>query len=265
MIRQTIFPNSGLLLIGILTISGCVNKPPFPYPTMLSNSTGQQDTLIREAKAETASLRSSLASERIKSAKQAAHLRLLEEQTTSLRDREADNTATITRLQSEIDVLRQERDRLRKENSDLRAQTASLPDLLKMVTQLRTVETSLTGMTSSLTGVSSSIQNLSGEVSHIKKEIKEQQVATANAKRTRPSRVPKKIDPSQTEMITVARGDSLWRLARQFGTSIAQLKTLNKLTGDQIIVGQQLRVPRNLPEPQENVAGTPSKDKTPNP
>ncbi|MEC4673587.1 MAG: LysM peptidoglycan-binding domain-containing protein [Nitrospirota bacterium] len=210
----------------------------------------QQSTLVLEAKAETALLRSSLASERIKSAKQTAKFRSLQEQASARRDREADHTATISRLKTEMDAIRLERDRLRNENSDLRAKTASLPELLKMVTQIRTLETSLSGMTSS-------VQSLSSEISHMKQEIKKKDLApikTVKKPPPRSRRSARKIDPSKTEMITVVRGDSLWRLARQYGTSVKQLKALNSLKRDLIVVGKLLRVPALLPQPKQELA-----------
>lgn len=238
------------LLSGVILLSGCAHRAKTKMAHMPSPSPPPQSTLVLEAKAETALLRSSLASERIKSAKQTAKLRLLQEQASARRDREATQTATISRLKTEMDAIRLERDRLRNENSDLRAKTASLPGLLKMVTQIRTLETSLSGMTSSM-------QTLSGEISHMKQEIKKKNVALAKRMKKKPTRFRRpaqKIDPSKTEVITVERGDSLWRLARQYGTSVKQLKALNKLKRDQIVVGKRLRVPILNPPPEQNLA-----------
>ncbi len=41
---------------------------------------------------------------------------------------------------------------------------------------------------------------------------------------------------------TVAAGETLWRIAKQYGISVESLKTLNQLTTDTISVGQTLRV-----------------------
>lgn len=43
---------------------------------------------------------------------------------------------------------------------------------------------------------------------------------------------------------TVASGDSLWKIAHQFGTSVVKLKKLNGLTTDNLSVGQKLKVPQ---------------------
>jgi len=42
----------------------------------------------------------------------------------------------------------------------------------------------------------------------------------------------------------VRQGDTLFSIARQFSTTVAQLKQLNGLSGDAIKVGAQLKVPR---------------------
>jgi nucleoid-associated protein YgaU len=41
----------------------------------------------------------------------------------------------------------------------------------------------------------------------------------------------------------VRRGDSLWNIAREHGTSVEELKTANGLTGSRIYAGQLLQIP----------------------
>ncbi len=54
--------------------------------------------------------------------------------------------------------------------------------------------------------------------------------------------------PSQRTWYRVRRGDSLSVIAHRFGTSVTQLKTLNRLSGSLIRVGQRLRVNRDVTE-----------------
>lgn len=49
-------------------------------------------------------------------------------------------------------------------------------------------------------------------------------------------------EPATTEY-RVGRGDSLWLIARRFGTDVAELKALNGISGSRIVPGQRLRVP----------------------
>jgi peptidoglycan endopeptidase LytE len=64
---------------------------------------------------------------------------------------------------------------------------------------------------------------------------------TASATSTASSAV--KSEPALVDY-TVVSGDSLWKIARQFGTSVAKLKKINGLTTDHLSIGQKLKVPQ---------------------
>lgn len=49
--------------------------------------------------------------------------------------------------------------------------------------------------------------------------------------------------PSTENAYTVQNGDSLWKIANQYGTTIDTLKTLNNLSSDNLTIGQVLKVP----------------------
>lgn len=51
------------------------------------------------------------------------------------------------------------------------------------------------------------------------------------------------IEPGITTY-TVKRGNTLWSIAKQFGTTVDQLKRINNLMNDTIYMGQQLIIPR---------------------
>ncbi|MDI3548677.1 MAG: hypothetical protein PWR10_2329 [Halanaerobiales bacterium] len=50
-------------------------------------------------------------------------------------------------------------------------------------------------------------------------------------------------DPLSYFIYTVRRGDSLWKISRRYGTTVALIKSLNNLTGDLIYPGQKLKIP----------------------
>lgn len=50
-----------------------------------------------------------------------------------------------------------------------------------------------------------------------------------------------------TILYTVKAGDSLWRIAKEYGTTVSAIKSLNGLSSDLLRVGQQLLVPSTTP------------------
>ena len=67
--------------------------------------------------------------------------------------------------------------------------------------------------------------------------------------------------PGGEQMYTVKSGDSLTKIATEFGTTIKALRSLNNLKTDKIVVGQKLKIPPKVagPEtPATNATGTPS-------
>ena len=234
------------VFVAALVLHGClqpakpvVSSGPSPAPP-----TGT--TLMTEALAEAEGLRTAMAAERIKAAKQTATLRTAQRQVSALRNREIEHVATISRLKKELSEARTERDKLQGEVTEFRAQAESVPQLLKMVAHVRILETSLKGM-------SSSIEALSNETAQLKKQIRRQRAGATPAQESAPSgQAGRGPDPGDGDFIVVKRGDSLWRLAHRYGTTVAELKTLNDLTRDVILVGQLLKIPspaQSLDEP----------------
>lgn len=58
---------------------------------------------------------------------------------------------------------------------------------------------------------------------------------------------------------TVKKGDTLWEIARNYGTTVQNLKSLNGLTGDIIYPGQVLKVTGSSPSKSTGSPSTPKK------
>ena len=220
-----------------LFLYGCLQPPKPAVSPSLSPSPLPQATLITEVLAEAEDLRTTMAAERIKAAKQVAKIRATQNRISVLRNREIEHVATIADLEKELSLVKTERDELQREVTQLRAQAANVPQLLKMVAQVRILETSLEGMVSS-------IDTLSNETARLKGEVKKQQAMAARSQKPESSGLAEHEPHAEdTDSIVVKRGDSLWRLAHRHATTVAELKTLNHLESDVILVGQVLKIP----------------------
>ena len=214
--------------------------------------------LITEAQAESDQLRAQLANERIMLAKQRADVQRAKKEMSSLRDREADWTKKIADANSEVTTLQKERDQLRRHNAELQGKTAGLPNLLELIQEMRTIQ-------SSITGVASTIKTLSMEVATLKQDFTIYQ-AKVNRKQSSPkttatsSTLANQPPHPNEEIITVKRGDSLWRISRHHGTTITSLRKLNNIQGHLIYPGQQLIVhmisPKQMAPPSTETVAT---------
>ena len=61
------------------------------------------------------------------------------------------------------------------------------------------------------------------------------------------------LNPDNMLMYTVKKGDSLYAIAKLYGTSVDEIKKLNYLTSNSLIVGQVLRIPEVYTKPDDMV------------
>jgi LysM repeat protein len=60
---------------------------------------------------------------------------------------------------------------------------------------------------------------------------------------------PSIIDPSKRIVEhQIQSGESLWKIARDYKTTVKEIKAANQMADDNIRAGQTLRVPTSLPE-----------------
>ncbi|MFZ2435579.1 MAG: LysM peptidoglycan-binding domain-containing protein, partial [Trichococcus flocculiformis] len=74
---------------------------------------------------------------------------------------------------------------------------------------------------------------------------------------TPPSNPAVPTPPSTVSTITVASGDTLWKIANANGLSVAELKTLNNLSSDYIYPGQSLKVTNSVTNGNNSTGVTP--------
>lgn len=58
-------------------------------------------------------------------------------------------------------------------------------------------------------------------------------------------RIPTSTTTSSGTTYIVKNGDSLWKIANTYNTTVAAIKSLNNLTSDNLTIGQVLRIPQN--------------------
>lgn len=69
-------------------------------------------------------------------------------------------------------------------------------------------------------------------------------------------KVPTNTSQIEENTYTVKSGDSLWNIANRYGTTVANLKSLNNLTSDALQIGQVLRVPSSEKDTNQNTSNT---------
>ena len=61
------------------------------------------------------------------------------------------------------------------------------------------------------------------------------------------------VNPDNMFLYTVKKGDTLYSIAKVYGISVSEIKKLNYLTGDSLVVGQIIRIPEFYMKPEEIV------------
>ena len=228
-----------VLLIVLASFGGCTHTPAtddMVQPPDLK-STDHYQVLIREARAEASMLRSELASIKIAMAKQNAELQSSQGAKIALRQREEELASEIQQVKLNVLNMESERDRLRRENSELQARASSVPEIRQLVLDIRALQTSVQQMVNSM-------QTLSTDITKIKQDMRKNQQRLRKPTPKLTSLPPGSSGTrGRNGVVTVSPGDTLWRISRAHRISVKQLKEMNGLTTNDIMVGQKLKVP----------------------
>lgn len=277
-IGNTKVPRRALSLLGLgLLVWGCVADPII---RMESDAARRRvDLVVRDAQAEVSTLRREVAAARIAAAKKEAELPELRRQVAELQraaeakqgelaalrtERErllqvktdlerqvVELQRTAEAKQGELAALRTDRDRLLQTKTDVEQQVAEPPrsqqsatEVAETQTKLKELETTQAVLTAELALMKRDLARGTGKAgSRAGKPAAARPMPEAS---TRPVAAVDALMPSDRRPVRIAvvRGDSLELIARLYGVSVADLKAINGLRNDLILVGQELVIPR---------------------
>jgi len=227
---------------GILFLTtGCLG----PAHSVSQSSTmplpSQQNTVMREARAESQQLRAELASLKIAMAKQTADLQTAQAAIAVLRQKETHLGSKVQETKDRANAIQQERDQLRRRNAELQARSAAFPDIQQLLGEIRTMHTSFQQVVSTMKTLGADIIQIKEDMRHNQRTVQEQtaKLTAFNVTTHQPTQtVSKSLKP-----ITIQPGDTLWAISRAYKIPVKQLKKLNGLTSNLLVVGQRLTVP----------------------
>lgn len=239
----------------LLASQGCMRDQVIVPDRSLEVAQRQTDALMRQARVETDAIRAEMAATRIAAAKQEAELGALRREILELRQVEtqlraaneeitrsnAEQQRAVEAKEAELTALRAEKERLGQTANELQVKPAELP-------HLRQAEADGSATRRKLQELESTVALLKVELAQVKKSLAGKKAVQPSAALPSPAEPLQSasallLDAGQVLSIRVRPGDSLWGLALKYGVSLADLKSANRLRGDQINVGQRLVIP----------------------
>ena len=288
-IGDTKSPRRALSLLGLsLLLWGCAAEPTI---RMESDAARRRvDLVVRDAQAEVSTLRQEVAAARIAAAKKEAELPELHRQVAELQraaeakqgelaalraDRDrllqtkngleqqvAELQRTAEAKQGELAALRADRDRLLQTKTDMEQQVAESPAPYQSLAEVAETKTKLKELEASQAVLTAELAQIKGDLARARGKAGGRAGKPAAARpmpeaSTKPAAAAEALTPSDRRPVRIAveRGDSLDLIARLYGVSVADLKAINGLRNDLILVGQELVIPRppNMgPQPGPN-------------
>lgn len=277
-IGDTKSPRRALSLLGLsLLLWGCAAEPPL---RMESDAARRRvDLVVRETQAELSVLRQEVAAARIAEAKKEAELPELRRQVAELQrtaeakrgelaalrtDRDRllqtktgleQQVAELQRMaevkQEELAALRTDRDRLLQTKTDLEHQVTEPPPSQQSATEVAETQTKLKVLETTQAVLTAELAQMKRELARGRDKAggragKPAAASVMAEASTRPVAAVDALMPSDRRPVRIAvvRGDSLELIARLYGVSVADLKAINGLRNDLILVGQELVIPR---------------------
>lgn len=228
----------------VLALGACVHKPTKPLGVDSAveqvSPPPQQGILLQEARIESENLRAEIAALKILMAKQAGELQSLRGQSQSIQNREQDQGLQLQQIRGELLSSQAERDQLRKRNVELEGQLASMPDTSQLVSDIQALSSSFQQIMASMKQLTADMTLIKREIHITSDKLKPQQTKLTAPEP--PTSSPERQTPDSQGRIVIQDGDTLWKIARKYHVSVAQLKEWNGIDSDLIMTGLRLRV-----------------------
>lgn len=241
------------LAVGMMvaSVTGCGELEPMVEPEMidLQLTVDTLKTQVRDAQRNVAELRAELEARRQELADAQVARAQLDGRVREAERRVIEARQVIELQREELIAARIEREKLFRSNAPLHGR---MKPLQKPSRKLESQPEEERDMTPAPAGASMRRQQRAQGVSSFTDDVSEtvqpaRPLATPATLRTEAPAAGQRSDqlaPSAPiRHISVKPGDTLWSLARKYGVSLTQLRSLNHLTDNQILVGQALRVP----------------------
>ncbi len=244
---------AGLFSLGLMiaAVTGCGELEPMVEPEMvnLQLTVDTLKTQVRDAQRSITELRAELEARRQELADAQVARAQLEGRVREAERRVIEARQIVELQREELVAARKERERITRSNSPVQGRMK--PHQKPASRQGRTVENEqdiVAAQASMPTRKQQKAQAMSSFADEVSATGQPNRAATTPAtlradNPAGPQRVDQIAPSVPTTHISIKSGDTLWSIARKHGISLTQLRSLNHLTDNQIMVGQVLRVP----------------------
>lgn len=220
------------LLCLVAVTGGCASDRAAQAEAVANEACRRADSVILETQTQMATLRSEMAAIRIEAAKKEAELQQLRRQVeafqaerANLRQIHGEHQTAMEEQGETLQAVRRERDELAEAKRTLQAALARVSDgapASEAKPAPVPADNKLAALEASIVALTTQIQHLHGQGDGGSPDTPVQSVFS----------------------VRVERGDTLGKLAEHYGVSVVAIQEANGLTGDLILAGQRLFIPR---------------------
>lgn len=249
---QCVVAHMAVAALCLALLSGCA---ALVSPEPVSQITPVPMATIRDREAEIATMRAELAAALIAAAKKEAELQELRQVVAQLRQENAEAHHTLLTVRRELEV--RQADTERRQSNQIEASQARNADAVSTLERTVIALTAEVGQLKDQLGQVTAAQGVHEKLP-TGSGLRKRSTRPVHAEAVPPvtgaspisgglvSAVPVAIThsvPESSTQITVQSGDTLWRIARRYHVSVAELRRVNRLDGAVVQSGQLLTIP----------------------